>query len=117
MLKKINVTIASIFICLTIHAQIEKLQSEDFRLRKVDSVKEALQLAKASSIHCKYFSLVHNQNWVDTSKQSKTYYRNCEHSGTYVIINSDSTFLYRYTGEGSADYVQSGNWNNKQQII
>ena len=68
-------------------------------------------------LDCSDFELGDNPTWADDINRSKTYYRNCMWSGTYVVLNEDSTFLFIHNGEGNADYLQKGKWEIKNDSI
>lgn len=51
-----------------------------------------------------------NPEWTKKYTVLKTYARNCAWSGTYIILNADSTFLYKHNGEGPGNYLAKGLW-------
>ncbi len=46
-----------------------------------------------------------------------TYYRNCEWSGTYIILNKDISFKYVHNGEGPGIAVAKGTWKKEKHRV
>ena len=66
---------------------------------------------------CSDFEIHGNPIWAGKDPGSKTYYKNCMWSGTYIVLNPDSTFLFLHNGEGSANYLKKGTWSTQKSDI
>lgn len=107
-MKKASLSI-SLFLLTTLgFAQIS--QRDSINLIR-DSLKLKIERAKHLATGCSDFEIRSNPVWAGDNPDSKTYYKNCMWSGTYIVINPDSTFLYKHNGEGPANYLQKGNWS------
>ena len=82
-----------------------------------DSLKLEMERLRKLPPGCTEFEIHDTPEWADSILSSVTYYRNCEWSGTYIVINADSTFLYKHNGEGGANYLQMGTWKIKNDTI
>jgi hypothetical protein len=84
---------------------------QEILLKSVDSL--TAMLAEING--CTDFVISDNAKCLE-SKTSKTFIRNCKRSSTYLIINSDSTFLFIYYGEGS-NYLHKGKWKTERDSL
>jgi hypothetical protein len=107
MKMRIPATLALIFLTQCFSGQATKRDS--LKMAR-DSLISGIEILKKSLDGCSDFELQEHPEWAGNIPGSKTYYRNCRWSGTYLIINPDSTFLYKYNGEGGANYLQIGKW-------
>lgn len=86
-------------------------------------IKERLMFERDSlkrvfrQMDCTDFLPHENPTWSDTRLIAKTYYQNCTWGGTYVVINNDSTFLYKRNSEGPGNYLEKGRWEIKGDSV
>lgn len=77
---------------------------------KRDSLKRETDRLHQQLNGCTEFEIHSVPKWADYDSNTITYFKNCMWSGTYIVVNQDSTFLFKHNGEGGANYLQMGNW-------
>jgi hypothetical protein len=108
---RIIITLLISFNCSLAIAQtateVSLQQRQSALVKTIDSLKVMMATIKG----CSHFMLTNNPVWINT-QTSKTYYRNCKRSETYITLNKDSSFIFISYGEGS-NHLQKGRWQMK----
>jgi len=66
------------------------------------------ELAKTNA--CKKFELCTNPQWAGKNITAESYLKSCKWTSTYIVLNSDSTYLYMQNAEGNINFLQKGSW-------
>lgn len=114
MKQMISILIALFLLNTIVLAQVSDRVSQRIIL---DSVKLRLERAKKKATGCSDFKIHSTPAWAGTNANSRAYYKSCMWSGTYIIVNADSTYLFLHNGEGAANYAQQGNWSITKDSI
>lgn len=87
------------------------------RLKLMRKARLAMDNALQTFHHCVDFEKTKNPSWVNKSANAVTYYRNCEWSGTYIVLNNNSTFKYVYNEEGISEAAAEGIWKKEKHRV
>ena len=88
----------------------KKQNRKDSIIKEHQKKQTQIKLIDQKSSWCTDYLIKKNPIWAKDTTTSKTFYKNCKWSGTYVVLNSDSTFIMKHNGEGSADFLSVGKY-------